>query len=68
MQEKVIFVINNLEIGGIQKALISYLETIQSIYEITLLCINKKGQLEDKIPKNIKVIEEFKVFAELFII
>lgn len=57
--KKLLFVINSMSHGGIQKALINLLNELSQRQdcEITLLLINRKGELLDFIPSNIKVIE-----------
>ena len=62
--KKVLFVINNLEIGGIQKSLMELLKCICHSYEITLFCIDASGPLSTELPDNIKVVEGNK-FAKI---
>lgn len=62
--KKVLFVISNLEIGGIQKSLIELLKCICHSYEITLFCIDASGPLSTELPDNIKVVEGNK-FAKI---
>lgn len=55
--KKILIVNNNMNIGGIQKALLNLLCEIGKNYDVTLLLFCKTGGLADKIPENIKVIE-----------
>lgn len=53
---RILIVIHNLEIGGIQKALLNMLQAIQSEYQIDLLVFSVKGQLTDHLPRGINVL------------
>lgn len=56
--KKLFFTAYNLNIGGIEKALIALLKSIDySKYEVTLLLEKKEGILIDSIPNKIKIIE-----------
>ena len=46
-----------MKIGGVQKSLLNLLNEIENKYDITLLLFNKSGDLIDKIPSSVKVIE-----------
>ena len=46
-----------MKIGGVQKSLLNLLNAIENKYDITLLLFNKSGDLIDKIPSSVKVIE-----------
>lgn len=62
MKKKLIFCTYNLCIGGIEKALIEILKSLDlNKYEITLLLEEKSGELLDFIPNNIRTIE-YKVY------
>lgn len=54
--KKILFVINNMKIGGIQKALINLLNEINKFYDISLIVFAPEGQLINYIPNNIKII------------
>lgn len=61
MMKKVLFASKNLEIGGMEKALVSLLNKFDfNRYEVTLLLEEKKGVLLKKLNKNVKV-EEYKL-------
>ena len=55
--EKILFVINNLYIGGIQRSLIELLQVIGNRYDITVFCINYTGDYRTQIPSGVKVIQ-----------
>lgn len=55
---KVLIITNDLEIGGIQKSLIDFLEyLVNQNLEIDLLVWQKDGILKNKIPKTVNIIE-----------
>lgn len=57
--KKVLFVINNLNCGGAEKALISLLETIDySKYEVDLYIFKHEGIFMSKIPKEVNLLAE----------
>ena len=56
MKEKIIFVNNNMDIGGVQKSLVNLLKSIESEYEITLLLFSKSGEYIEEIPKSVEVV------------
>ena len=57
--KKVLFVINNLNCGGAEKALISLLETIDySKYEVDLYIFKHEGIFMSKIPKEVNLLTE----------
>lgn len=54
---KILFVINNLKIGGIQKSLVDLLVLIAKDYDITLYCDDYSGVFIEQIPENVQIIE-----------
>lgn len=59
MKKKILFVINNLNCGGAEKAIISLLETINySEYDIDLLLFKQEGIFMSKIPKEVNLLSE----------
>lgn len=55
---KILFCANTLCIGGIEKSLINLLNNIDyNKYKIDLVLENKSGELLDKVPKNVNIIE-----------
>ncbi len=55
--KKILIVNNNMQIGGIQKALANLLSEIASKYEITLFLMASKGALMKEIPENVHVVK-----------
>lgn len=66
MKKNLLFVINNLNCGGAEKALISLLETIDyTAYNVDLLLFKHEGIFFSKIPEQVNLLEEpleFKYF------
>lgn len=57
MKKKILFVINNLNCGGAEKALISLLETIDySKYDVDLLLFKQEGVFMSKIPNKVNLL------------
>ena len=54
---RVFFVINNLEVGGIQKSLVELLKIIVPRYDVSIYCPNLAGQYVSEIPKSVKIID-----------
>ena len=60
MRKKVLFIISNMETGGVSKSMTSLLNTIDSsLYNVSLLLISPTGELMTLLPKNINVIGYF---------
>ena len=55
--KQVIIVNNNLDTGGVQKALINLIKEIHNEYQLTLCIFKKKGGYLSDIPKDVKIIE-----------
>ncbi|MEC2056053.1 glycosyltransferase [Peribacillus psychrosaccharolyticus] len=59
MKKNILFVLNNLNCGGAEKALISLLETIDySMYNVDLYLFKHEGIFFNKIPKRVKLLKE----------
>ncbi|WP_283751006.1 glycosyltransferase [Bacillus cereus] len=59
MKKNILFVINNLNCGGAEKALISLLETINySMYNVDLFLFKHEGLFFRKIPRQVNLLEE----------
>ena len=56
-KKKVLIVNNNMHIGGVQKALIGFLNALKETYDVTLLLFNAEGELMDEIPPQVHVIQ-----------
>lgn len=55
--KKIIIVINNFEIGGVQKSLVNLLKEIHNKYEITVLTFFGNEEFEKNIPDDVKIIK-----------
>ena len=65
MKKKVLFMVSSMNIGGVEKSLISLLSVIpKDKYDITILTLEKKGGFLDYIPKHVNV-EEAGWFKEI---
>ena len=59
MKKNILFVINNVNCGGAEKALISLLETINySMYNVDLFLFKHEGLFFSKIPQPVNLLEE----------
>ncbi|WP_078432594.1 glycosyltransferase [Metabacillus halosaccharovorans] len=59
MKKNILFVINNLNCGGAEKALISLLETFDySMYNVDLFLFKHEGLFFNKIPKQVNLLAE----------
>lgn len=59
MKKKLLFVMNNLNCGGAEKALISLLEVMDfSEYEVDLYLFKQEGMFLDKVPKEVSLPKE----------
>jgi glycosyltransferase involved in cell wall biosynthesis len=66
VKKKILFMLDCMDIGGVEKAFLSYLETLsKEEYDITLLLCQKKGGFLPLVPDWVKV-EEVNWFNELF--
>lgn len=54
---KVLFVNNNLDIGGVQRALVNLLGEIHERYDITLFLFHNAGDYRSELPPGISVME-----------
>ena len=61
-KKKILFVVHNLKIGGIQKNMANLLNSLCDTYEITLFIYNAAGEYLNQIPKNVRVIEAKSAF------
>ena len=58
MKKKILFMVSSMNIGGVEKSLLSLLAVIpKEKYEITILTLDKKGGFLEYIPNNVKLIE-----------
>lgn len=65
MKKKILFMVSSMNIGGVEKSLLSLLSVMpKDKYDITVLTLEKKGGFLDYIPSYIKV-EEVAWFKEI---
>ena len=65
MKKKILFMVSSMNIGGVEKSLLSLLDTIsKKKYDITILMLNKSGGFLNFIPNHINV-EEAHWFQEI---
>ena len=55
-KEKILFVIDNMKIGGIQKNMLNSLIELNDKFDLTLCVFNASGEYMDLIPENVKII------------
>lgn len=55
--KNVLFVINNLKIGGVQSSLINLIKAIQNDYNITVLSFENDKKDLNKLPTDIHIIK-----------
>lgn len=54
--KKILFVINNLEIGGVQSSLLNLIEEIKALYDVTILTFYYNRNYLTRVPSDIKII------------
>lgn len=54
--KRILFVIGQLRIGGVSKALIELLRNIEGQYDVSLLCFDHEGKFFDDVPKSVTVL------------
>lgn len=66
MKKKLLFVMNNIKVGGAEKALVSLLQAIDySVYEVDLFLFEKEGLLLNGVPSEVNILpapEDYKYF------
>lgn len=66
-KKSLLFVINNLNCGGAEKALVSLLQTIDySKYAVDLFVFKHEGVFFENLPKEVHVLEEQKIVPYLY--
>ncbi len=63
--KKILFVINNLEIGGVQTSLLNLLKEIETHYDITVLSFYCKPEYKSYLPNGVKLISARSPFKYL---
>ena len=62
-KKNIIIIMNNLRVGGAEKALISLLQTFNySLYNVDLLLFKKEGLFLNQVPKEVKILDEPKEY------
>lgn len=65
MKKKILFMVSSMNIGGVEKALLSLLAVIpKDKYDITVLTLEKKGGFLEYIPEHVK-LEEAEWFKDI---
>lgn len=57
MKKTILFVVNNLSIGGPQKSLISLLYNFPKEYQVDLIVLNNQLDLQKYLPENVNILE-----------
>ena len=57
MMKKILIVNNNMNIGGVQKALYNLLWEAEGKYDITLCLFSRRGEYADKLPPSVRIVE-----------
>ena len=60
--KKMLVVINNMAVGGVQKSLIGFLKDMKQEYDVSLLLLYPSGSLLKLIPSGIKVLNTSSLF------
>ncbi|MDV5105544.1 hypothetical protein R2R32_02560 [Clostridium perfringens] len=68
MKKKVLFVMESLSIGGVEKSLITLLSNLDYLkYDVDLFLFYQKGEFLELLPKEVNLIEvpdTFKIFIK----
>lgn len=54
--KKIIFVINNLQTGGVQTSLLNLLKEMHNEYDVTVLCLYSMEEYHKLLPDNVKLV------------
>ncbi|MDE7468213.1 MAG: hypothetical protein K2M61_07645, partial [Muribaculaceae bacterium] len=58
MKKSVLFVVNSLDVGGVEKCLVTILNALpRDKYDITVGVVNRRGGFMDAVPAHVKVVE-----------
>ena len=64
MKKRILFLISNLETGGVSKSMVSLLNTIdRQKYEVSLWIASPHGVLFSQIPKEVKIFSDQRITA-----
>lgn len=61
--KRILFVIGQLRVGGVSKALIELLQCIDGMYDISLLCFDQGGAFLADVPKSVRVLPTSNLLA-----
>lgn len=62
-KKDILFIMNNLNCGGAEKALLSLLQTFDySLYNVDLLLFKKEGMFLKQVPKEVNLLDELQEF------
>lgn len=64
-KKKILIVNNNLDTGGIQKALVNLLKGISCRYDVTLLLFSRSGKMLEEVPEGVTVVSPGAVYQIL---
>src|SRR5690625_3424997 len=67
MNKSIIFVLNNFNIGGPQKSLLSLLYNFPETFNVDLLVLNNEDTLKEYLPKNVNLLTADKQFSLLML-
>jgi glycosyltransferase involved in cell wall biosynthesis len=54
-KKKIIFIVKNLNIGGVQKSLVNFVNQLVESYEVYLYTLEGKGVLENELSQSVKI-------------
>lgn len=54
--KRILFVIGQMRVGGVSKALIELLRCIEGMYDISLLCFDQEGAFFSDVPKGVHIL------------
>ena len=64
MKKRILFLISNLETGGVSKSMVSLLNTIdRQKYDVSLWIASPHGVLFSQIPKEVKIFSDQRITA-----
>ncbi len=64
MKKRILFLISNLETGGVSKSMVSLLNTIdRQKYDVSLWIASSHGVLFSQIPKEVKIFSNQRITA-----
>ncbi|AMN34691.1 hypothetical protein [Clostridium perfringens] len=66
--KKILFVINNMHLGGTRKSLLSLLNELSNIndLQVDLMILSHNGPLMNEIPNKINILKKVKLWRRLY--